>query len=222
MKKSVITRRLCSLTLGAALLLLAGCATFTSPKEQPVIEDKLGENFGTLAVTAERRIIIFGRDKSKNGEKLVCAEPSPDVAESLVSSLKAVAEASVKKGGAETNAGLEISKSLATAISSVFTRSQGIQFFRDNMYALCQAHLNGVVTPAQFNAMYAQITKYSYDLIAKEMPSADTKRAETAATRADQARDAAALSATASKTHKDEAKASADAAAVSATEAKKK
>jgi hypothetical protein len=210
------------LSLGAALVFLSGCSTFTPPKEQPVIEDKIGENFGTLAVTAERRIIIFGRDKSKKDEKLVCAEPSPDVAESLVSSLKAVAQASVNKGDAETKAGLEISKSLATAISSVFTRSQGVQFFRDNMYALCQAHLNGVVNPKQFNEMYLQITKYSYELIAKELPSADTKRAETAATRSEQARDAATLSAASSKTLSEAAKTSADAAALSATEAKKK
>jgi hypothetical protein len=222
MKKSINTSRLLSLALGAALLLLAGCSTFTSPKEQPVIEDKIGENFGTLAVTAERRIIIFGRDKSKNGEKLVCAEPSPDVAESLVSSLKAVAQASVNKGDAEAKAGLEISKSLATAISSVFSRSQGVQFFRDNMYALCQAHLNGVITADQFNAKHEKITEYSFKLIEKELPSADTKRAENAATRAEQARDAATLSATASKTNSDSSKTSADAAAVSASEAKKK
>jgi hypothetical protein len=218
----MIMSRVLSLALGVALLFLASCSTFTSPKELPVIEDKLGENFGTLAVTAERRIIIFGRHKDDKKPKLVCAEPSPDVAESLASSLKVVAEASVKKGGTETNAGLEISKSLATAISSIFARSQGVQFFRDNMYALCQAYLNGVVTPELFNTNYEKITNLSFALIAQELPSADTKRAENAATRAEQARDAATLSATASKTNSESSKTSADAAAVSATEAKKK
>lgn len=207
----------------AAILLVTGCSTFTSPKEQPVIEDKIGGNIGTLAVTAERRVIIFGRDKSDPTKiQQICAEPSPDVAESLVSSLKAVAEASIKKGDAETNAGLEISKSLATAISMVFTRSQGVQFFRDNMYALCQAHLNGSISTSQFTDEFKRVRELSAELIKQEIPSADTKRAEAAASRSEQSRDAAAQSASAAKTAQTDAKTSADAAAASAAEAKKK
>lgn len=205
----------------AVIALLAGCSTLTSPKEQPVIEDKIGENFGTLAVTAERRIIIFGRDKSdKDNIKKICAEPSPDVAESLVSSLKAIAEATAKN--ADIGVNLEISKTLATAISMVFTRSQGIQFFRDNMYALCQANLNGSIDPSLFATEFKRISELSAELIKQEIPSVDTKRAEAAAARAEQSRDAANQSAMAAKTSQTEANKSADAASVSAAEAKKK
>lgn len=41
--------------LGLALVfsaLLSGCAAFTSPKEKPVIEDKVGDNISTLSITA--------------------------------------------------------------------------------------------------------------------------------------------------------------------------
>ena len=132
---------LMSLSLCSVVFVLTGCAAFTAPKEQPVIEDKVGENFGVLAVTAERRAIIFGRKGVNAGR--ICAEPSPDVAESLVSSLKVIAEASAKRGDLEAKAGFEFGKTLATAISTLFVRSQGIQFMRDSTYALCQAHLNG-------------------------------------------------------------------------------
>jgi hypothetical protein len=97
----------------------------------------------------------------------------------------------------------------------VFTRSQGVQFLRDNMYALCQAHLNGSINSSQFPDEFKRIRELSAKLIMQEIPSADTKRAEGAAIRSEQSRDAAAQSATAAKT-------SADAAASSAVEAKKK
>lgn len=207
----------------AATLGLAGCSAFTSPKEQPVIEDKIGDNYGTLAVTAERRIIIFSREKAESTRiKHICAEPSPDVAESLVSSLKAVAEATAKNGNVEVaRASLEVSKSLATAISTVFTRSQGIQFYRDGMYALCQAHLNGVIDSPQLLEELKNLRVAAFDLIKQEIPSIETKRIENAALRAEQARDAAAQSATGAKTSQTEAAKSAEAAAASAAGSKK-
>lgn len=217
-----VQRVVCCLA-SAASLGLAGCSAFTSPKEQPVIEDKIGDNFGTLAVTAERRIIIFSRENSENKHiKKICAEPSPDVAESLVSSLKAVAEASAKDGDVEVaRANLQISKSLATAISTVFTRSQGIQFYRDGMYALCQAHLNGVIDPSQFLEEFKELREKASELIKLEIKSIESRRIENAALRAEEARDAAAQSAAGAKTSQIEAAKSAEAAAALAADSKK-
>ena len=185
----------------APVITLSACSTFTSPKEQPVIEDKLGEAYGTLAVTAERRIIIFGRTQNVNGgikdsssskNPVVCAEPSPDVAESLVISIKALAEASAKKGGTdEAKVTADFTRSLTTAISSVFTRSQGIQLFRDSSYALCQAHLNHTISPDTYKQSLDRITDLAYELIKLEIPSLDARRAELAAQRAEAARDEA-------------------------------
>lgn len=206
----------------SAMALLVGCSAFTAPKEQPVIEDKVGGSIRTLAVTAERRAIIFGDKSAQRTGDQICAEPSPDIAESLVSSLKAIAEATVKKGVAETNASLEINKTLATAIATLFTRSQGIQFFRDNMYALCQAHMNGSIDKEKFGIEFARISNLSATLIEKEIPDATARRTDAAAARAEQARDAATQSATAAKTSQTEAKASEVAAAASASKASAK
>lgn len=186
-----------------------------------MIEDKLGRSIRTLAVTAERRAIIFGDKSDPKNVDQICAEPSPDIAESLVSSLRAVAEATVNKGVAETTANLEVNKTLATAIATLFSRSQGVQFFRDNMYALCQAHMNGAIDKEKFGVEFTRISNLSAKLIAKEIPSADTKRAEAAAVRAEQSRDEATQSAAAAKTARAEAVKSAEAAAASAAGAKK-
>ena len=48
------------LTLTAFALGLSGCglSAFVEPKANPVIEDKVGGLVGTLATTAERRIVL--------------------------------------------------------------------------------------------------------------------------------------------------------------------
>lgn len=216
---SELCRELFILTfLCCTTVVLTGCAAFTSPKEHPAIEDKIGENFGVLSVTAERRAIIFGRAGANAGR--ICAEPSPDVAESLVSSLKVIAEATAKRGDIEAKAGFEFGKSLATAVSTLFVRSQGIQFMRDSTYALCQAHLNGMLTEAQFLVEYTRISNLAYVLIEKEIPNADTKRAEAAATRAEAASASTVTQVALAKVAQDAAKASADSALATAAQAK--
>ncbi len=199
-----------------ASLLLSGCSTLTSPREQPVIEDKVGEHYSTLAVTAERRVVIFGRVKpgesspDKGGSPVVCAEPSPDVAESLVASLKVIAEVSAKKGADEAKAGAEFGRSIATAISTLFVRSQGIQFLRDSSYALCQAHINGLIDKPAYAEALKDITRTAAKLIEKEIPSLEARRIENAVQRAEKARDEAAQSAQNAKAEAQDAKRSAE------------
>lgn len=224
--KPVLSR----IALLTSVFALSACSTFTSPKEQPVIEDKIGETYGTLAVTAERRIIIFGRTQNANDDvknssasknPVVCAEPSPDVAESLVTSIKALAEASAKKGGTdEAKISAEFTRSLTTAISSVFTRSQGIQFFRDTSYALCQAHINGTIDVPTYADSLMKLVNVSRELIAKEIPSMDAKRAESAALQAEAARDEATKQVAVAKEEASKTAASAQKAAASADLAK--
>lgn len=222
--KNILTKAV----LAATVAVSTACSTLTPPKEQPVIEDKIGEAYGTLAVTAERRIIIFGRTKAgdDNGNAqdknpVVCAEPSPDVAESLVTSIKALAEASAKKGGTdEAKISAEFTRSLTTAISSVFTRSQGIQFFRDSSYALCQAHINGTLGPESYRESLDKITQLAHELIRLEIPSMDAKRSELAAQRAEVARGEAVTQAALAKEEADKAADAAKKSAASADAAK--
>ncbi|MCV0437822.1 MAG: hypothetical protein K5880_04285 [Hydrogenophaga sp.] len=188
--KIATTRRLLLLGSVGVQALLGGCAALTSPKELPVIEGRAGQRTGALAVTAERRVILFEQVEDGAAQR-ICAEPSPDVAESLVSSIKAIAEASVKKGTTETDASLEWDRSLATAVSSLFFRSQGIQYQRDTAYALCQAYLNGALDKGQFVTEYAKVLNNAKELIAAEIPHLEARKAELSAVRAENARDVA-------------------------------
>ncbi len=39
----------------------------------------------------------------------------------------------------------EISRHLVTNVETTFTRSQGLQFYRDSAFQLCQAYMNGLL-----------------------------------------------------------------------------
>ena len=198
----MLTRCLLPLCLASTL---AACSAFTPPKEKPIIEDKVGEQVGTLATTAERRIVLVNL---KNGD--FCAEPSPDVAEAINSSIRAAAEASAKtNGGVDAKVSGEVARQLATSIGSSFLRTQGIQLFRDGSFALCQARMNNNIKPDDYSQKFDRLLKDSVDLIRLELPYL--------VQRGDQQ---ASASASASKTAADSAKAAAADAAKSADAAK--
>jgi hypothetical protein len=164
------------LTLGVAVFFLGGCSVFTPPKEKPVIEDTVGSRIGTLATTAERRVVLVDLNKDH-----FCAEAAPDVAESVNSSIRAAVEYSSKGTSAsERTAQAEIARQLSTSISMLFSRTQGVQLFRDGSYALCQARMNGDVKDKDFQAHLDRLLAHSVELIKLELPLVAQRMAQAA------------------------------------------
>lgn len=158
------------------VLVLAGCSVFTPPKEKPVIEDKVGDRMGTIATTAERRVVLVDLKKDH-----FCAEAAPDVAESLNSSIRIAAEyASKAASGPERSANAEIARTLSTSISTLFSRTQGVQLFRDGTYALCQARLNGAMPDAAFQKRFDDLLNHAVALIKEEIPQVAARIAQNA------------------------------------------
>tara|TARA_B100000315_G_scaffold217965_1_gene218934 strand:+ start:9784 stop:10653 length:870 start_codon:yes stop_codon:yes gene_type:complete len=159
-----------------------GAAWFVHPEENPIIEDKVGSSkpsgheLGTLATTSERRIVLVKMQGEQKGK--FCAEPSPDTADNLASSLSLLVEAQIKKPEAQGSGKSEISKTLATTVEKLGVRSQGVQFFRDGMYNLCQAYLNQAVTEPQFLDLTRELRDKAADLITVELKYKDSIVAE--------------------------------------------
>jgi hypothetical protein len=148
------------------LIGLQACSVFTPPKEKPIIEDRLGRiqqdrQFGTLAITPERKLVVFRFQEEK-----FCAEPPADVAENLSSSVKLLAQ--ISKG--DVGGTGEFGKALGTSIKQLFIRSQGVQLYRDASFTLCQAHLNHVIDNAQYIERYDKLLDITKELIMKELP----------------------------------------------------
>ena len=161
-----------------ATMLLGGCAAFTSPKEQPVIEDTIGFFNGgpisTIAVTPERRVAFVNTTKGTGGRYgNFCAEPPADVAESLTSQFQAALKADAKN--IDVRAAAEVGKLLRTAVQALTARSQGLSFYRDSAFRLCELHLNGQVSTQNYLAALERFAKLSHELIMKELELNDGK-----------------------------------------------
>jgi len=163
-------------------VMMSGCSLLTPPKARPIVEDhssspwnwRGGVKYGVYTTSAERREVLIKYFKLEDGQwhSTMCAEPSPDVAEAITSSLTGSLTASAQASDAEkANATLAATQALATSINSLFKRSQGVQFFRDGAFALCTAYLNGWMTDAQYSEAYKSLLTASTGLIALEMPN---------------------------------------------------
>lgn len=145
----------------ALIISLSGCAMSWFNANGAIVEDKEGK-FRTIAVKADRRVIIFDENAMH-----YCAEPPPDVAQNLASALHVAANVSGADIPATANA--ELSKAIAVTAQKLMNRSQGLQFYRDGMYFLCQGYFNGMVSPEEMKTKAMSLLDKAYELIRFEI-----------------------------------------------------
>jgi hypothetical protein len=119
-------------------VLLAGCASLIDPfYNRQVIEDDLqseSATFGTLAVTAERRIVVANLD---NGT--FCSEPPPEAAGSITNAIASTLSANVAEEG---DVDAELASNFARHVNQLYTRAHTVQMFRDASFHLCVDAVN--------------------------------------------------------------------------------
>jgi len=168
---------------------LLGCGSriFTARGSNPVLEDYVGtwpnREVGTLATDAAHRVTVIrmaeGQENSEQkwqrGE--FCAEPPPDAMVNLAGAFGKAIAAKIKipdpTAGAtaisEGSGQTEFYRTIATIMSPLLRRSQGLQWNRDNLSFTCNAYLNRVITKAQYLVLVDKIMTQSMSLIEKEM-----------------------------------------------------
>lgn len=173
-----------------ASLMLVGCgvAAFTEPKTNPVIEDRVSGAVATLATTAERRIVmipLIGENKGK-----FCAEPSPDAVESLAASFKGALEIGAKvENQGEGKLKGEIARAISTSVAALTKRTQGLQLYRDGVFALCQSRMNGFMSNKEYRIALRFLRDAAVKLIDKEISAANWNAAPTVVIQAPEAPD---------------------------------
>ena len=183
----------------AASTALAGCAEWKSIYRTST----LGEN-QAIITDAKQRVVLntaVGRG-SRPGQvvanRVVCAEPSPDVAQALSSSLSASLEAAVAGQG---QGAAEFASSTAESVAQLGARLATIQVLRDGLYRACEAYANGALS----SASYAMIIAGYDDTLATTLlgefvagsPAGGTVAIQGSASAQDVVTDAAGLSAAA-------------------------
>ncbi len=172
-----------------AIAMLTACSNLGGLKD-PVISSSIGPDVHALATGAERRLVVAARTdavvpKEKigtgidaittyeihpNRALLVCAEPSPDAVQALAASISAKIE---NNATANQNAKAELARDISTSVGVVLKRSQGLQFFRDGIFALCQGSMNGLRDPEAIAHQFEQLRKTSAELIMAEIKTSN-------------------------------------------------
>jgi hypothetical protein len=125
--------------LGLAVSILAGCS---------ILEDEVARGYaqnyrfttGAVFTTADIRV-VSEREHPVTGRKVICTEPTPDVAKAL----SAAAQLSAKGGNAETGGSLAAGGASGETVMALAGRSTALLGLRDGLYRACEAYANGAL-----------------------------------------------------------------------------
>jgi len=157
-----------NLVVIVAAVLMTGCAsTIESFYNRQVVEDQLisdddNQEIGTLAVTAQRRLIIVNL---KTGN--FCSEPPPETADSITTALAAALKANI---AADKNVSAELASNFARHVNQLYKRAHTIQLFRDAAFYLC---VNSVNSKNGENGDYESYKENIHDMVKLLKPSLD-------------------------------------------------
>jgi len=179
--------------IGTITTSLSGCGLsgIASRDTNPVIQDYAGNPIAnmfraniisTFATTASRRMVIIRENKDENGIKSIstCAEPSPDVGEAFASAIADGIKIAAQAEGVPVELSNQYARAVATQITPLVYRTQGLQLYRDAAHGLCIDKMNGWVKSAIDGVSlsdpnsYESQRKYFFDqaasLISQELP----------------------------------------------------
>lgn len=140
------------------LAAVGGCSVLGQNEGVPIAHRVQNAPTGIeiAAVTASRRMAFSRQDEARGW--LTCSEPPPDAAQAFAETLTAALKAARTSDTAlnlvqqqsgttksTTDAGLSLGFGTASAVGSIFQRSQGVQLFRDGSFMLCQAYMNSAL-----------------------------------------------------------------------------
>ncbi len=180
-----------------------GLSGIASRETNPVIQDYAGGSLSiggiltgntvsTFATTASRRMVLvreFYDEKERGFVVATCAEPSPDVGEAFASAIADGIKIAAQTQGVPVELSNQYAKSVATQISPLVYRTQGLQLYRDAVHGLCIDKMNKWIKSeatdpgirASDENSYEYQRKYYFDkavtLITSELPVMQTAQA---------------------------------------------
>jgi len=161
--------RLSLFPMVAIMLVVAGCAKLESIyRTVDLNEDGKGPS---VVVDANQRLVtnIDIVNKSVAGQvvpkRIVCAEPSPDVASAFSKAI----EAAVSQSSGTSSASANISASTAQSFGQLGERLATIQLLRDMAYRNCEAYANGSINATSYTILNSRLNKTIVTLLSTEM-----------------------------------------------------
>jgi hypothetical protein len=152
------------------LIIMVAGAVLDGCGSANIREANLGQDVQARAMTADYRMVL-SKDLSRGDKgKIVCAEPSPDIA-------RAVSEA-VAQNAAVTAHSVGASEAYhyqtAQTIAQLGKRFATIQLLRDELYNQCLAYANGQLSESAYAMKQSRFDALAVTLLGIEMLSGDT------------------------------------------------
>lgn len=133
------------------LTVLVGCTT----AQNSIFRQYDLDSGKSLTTDATQRVIIntkthpSSRPGRVNPERIVCAEPSPDVA-SIVANSFGFGLNILGQGNAAVSSGQ------ASALAQLAERTVTVQLLRDQMYRACEAYANGAISGTEYSLLMSR------------------------------------------------------------------
>lgn len=147
----------------ASIVLVCGCESGWNSIYRTV--DMEGSGQDSVIVDAKQRVIT---NTSERGARIICAEPSPDVAQGISQSIEAALSAATADN---TTLSGSAGYSSAAAVAQLGERLATIQLLRDELADLCRAYANGAVTQTHYTLRLSKLDDKMVTLLMGEMAS---------------------------------------------------
>jgi len=136
-------RSLTTLTLITGLA-LTGCANFAAPSKSRTLDST---QVNWISYDASRRGTIV---QPASSPIKTCAEPAPDIALTLVNSLKGSIDA------AKTDIN-NIDATVSATVVALAGRNELVLVTRESLFRICEAHMNGAIQKDDVKELIAQV-----------------------------------------------------------------
>lgn len=125
-------------------------------------------------MTDASKRIVFARESNADNKKsrhFFCAEPSPDVAQALTTSVSAQISALTKAipAGANPEIAASIAHSTAQSVAQLGERLATIQLLRDGLYRACEAYASGALNEVSYAVLLSRYDDTMVTMLSTEM-----------------------------------------------------
>src|SRR4051794_18905124 len=146
-----------------------GESLITDAKQRAIINTKANVGVGDIRYDGEGEAIGATDDQvvKNHPHRIICAEPSPDVAQAISAAFTAAAQVDTNAG--QSSGSGSIGSSYAASIAQLGERLATVQLLRDKMYRACEAYQNGAISDTSYTLMLARFDKTMASMLASEI-----------------------------------------------------
>jgi hypothetical protein len=168
-------RKVVCLLISVVTFALGACST------EHYVRAEADVSRSSLVTDAKQRVILSLPRVHGTSSRIVCAEPSPDVAQAISEALKVGLSVDLSKvAGADSkdkSVGFDFGKSSAASVAQLGERLAVVQMLRDRMYRACEAYANGAIGEAAYTLLMARNDKTMMSLLSNELAAGAFGRA---------------------------------------------